>query len=635
MKKNLYSLFLVLMAMAAFTACSSDDNDYQWASVPAGDQVYFSKDLPTQQALSKKASSFTIPVNRVKTDAATTVNIALTSEDNFLTAPSSVQFAAGQASADLVISYDPEALVYDEFKEASLAITTEGVTTPYGAATYNFTAGALSPFASIGKGTFEETYLWGFTASVTITQNQENPNVFRIYGISSAIENGGDTSPYMEITVCKPGDTFRGVTVTQNDLVYFADYNSGYHHSSYDADIMIYHPSKFTAGSDENTWLHSRVLAYQEDGTPGQIQLAPRYYMDGVGGWNQSQNDGVIIITFPGFQPKDYSATMAAQGVFTDLAGNVFAQAIAELGADATNVKAVVIEADADPEAVADAIAAGELEAYDVEAGGIINVPIPEGLSGKLQIVLVVIDENGAAKTICSSAFEYYGGAASPWKSIGFGQLTDNFFITMYSPDGENAYDAMTLDVEIEENNENPGLYRLVDPFKFYADAMGMSYTPSNLEINAIDPDAVYIEMQATGVDDGDGMTYIASTGGYYLQNYDVETLKGYGYFGTLKDGVITLPKFPVKDDDGNVKYTYQGIFAQGTKAYYTGTSSEFKLIMPEAVPANARAKAAKRAKAQNFARHLNAYNKKMSMKELKAVMNRMAPVKADTMIAE
>ena len=78
MKKNLYSLFLVLMAMAAFTACSSDDNDFQWAQVPAGDQVYFSKDLPTQQALSKKASSFTIPVSRVKTDAATTVNISLT-----------------------------------------------------------------------------------------------------------------------------------------------------------------------------------------------------------------------------------------------------------------------------------------------------------------------------------------------------------------------------------------------------------------------------------------------------------------------------------------------------------------------------------------------------------------------------
>lgn len=632
MKKNLYSLFLVLMAMAAFTACSSDDNDYQWASVPAGDQVYFSKDLPTQQALSKKASSFTIPVNRVKTDAATTVNIALTSEDNFLTAPSSVQFAAGQASADLVISYDPEALVYDEFKEASLAITTEGVTTPYGAATYNFTAGALSPFASIGKGTFEETYLWGFTASVTITQNQENPNVFRIYGISSAIENGGDTSPYMEITVCKPGDTFRGVTVTQNDLVYFADYNTGYHHSSYDADIMIYHPSKFTAGSDENTWLHSRVLAYQEDGTPGQIQLGPRYYMDGVGGWNQSQNDGVIIITFPGFQPKDYTATMAAQGVFTDLAGNVFAQAIAELGADATNVKAVVIEADADPEAVADAIVAGELEAYDVEAGGIINVPIPEGLSGKLQIVLVVIDENGAAKTICSSAFEYYGGAASPWQSLGIGLYTDDFFPSLYN------VDPTTWEVEIEENTETPGLYRMIYPYgeSFPYNDPGDWDTSSmyNIEIHAEDPEGVYIPLQNIGVDWGKGMFAIASWGGYCLATGDsFDELKAEGYLGTLVDGVITLPVFETQGSNDNT-ITFQGLFAAGSSAYYGCPNGAFKLVLPEAVSESARARAAKQAKARSFARQLNAYNNKVSLKQLKIQKNRMAPIQSDIMIA-
>ena len=621
------------MAMAAFTACSSDDNDYQWASVPAGDQVYFSKDLPTQQALSKKASSFTIPVNRVKTDAATTVNIALTSEDNFLTAPSSVQFAPGQASADLVVSYDPEALVYDVFKKASLAITTEGVTTPYGATTYNFTAGALSPFATLGKGKFEENYLWEFTASVTISQNQENPNVFRIYGISNVIENGGATSPYMEITVCKPGDTFRGVTVTQNDLVYFADYNTGYHHSSYDADIMIYHPSKFTAGSDENTWLHSRVLAYQEDGTPGQIQLAPRYYMEGVGGWNQSQNDGIILITFPGFQPKDYTATLAAQGVFTDLAGNVFAQAIAELGADATNVKAVVIEADADPEAVADAIVAGELEAYDVEAGGIINVPIPEGLSGKLQIVLVVIDENGAAKTVCASAFEYYGGAASPWQSIGIGLYTEDFVGSLFG------LDPVTYEVEIEENNETPGLYRMIYPYdgKFAYNEEGDwdASAVYNVEVNCEDPEGVYILPQAIGIDWGHGPMAIASFGGYYLAGGDsFDELKADGYLGTLVDGVITLPVFETTASDGS-PLQFQGITYMGTSGYYGATNGAFKLVLPEAVSASARATAAKRAKAQKFARHLNAYNKKMSMKELKAVMNRMAPVKADTMIAE
>ena len=628
MKKNLYSLFLVFMAMAAFTACSSDDNDYQWASVPAGDQVYFSKDLPTQQALSKKASSFTIPVNRVKTDAATTVNISLTSEDNFLSAPTSVSFAPGQATADLVLSYDPEAIAYDDFKAATLAITTEGVTTPYGAATYNFTAGFLSPFATIGKGTFEENYLWGFSATVTIAQNQENTNVFRIYGISSAIENGGATSPYMEITVCKPGDTFRDVTVTQEDLVYFADYNSGYHHSSYDADIMFYHPSKFTNSGPEEYWLHNRVLAYQEDGTPGQIQLAPRYYMDGVGGWNQSQNDGIVIITFPGYAPKDYTATLAAQGVFTDLSSNVFAQAYVELGDDATNVKAVVIEADADPEAVADAIAAGELDAFDV-AEGIVNVPIPDGMSGKLQIVLVVIDEEGAVKTVCASPFEYYGGAASPWQSIGIGLYTEDFVGSVFGAD------PVTYEVEIEENNETPGLYRMLYPYdgKYPYNEEGDWDASAiyNVEVNAEDPEGVYILPQAIGIDWGYGPMSIASMGGYYISGGNaVEDVKAAGYLGTLVDGVITLPILEATGSDGN-PFQFQGYTFMGTSGYYGATNGAFKLVLPEAVSAQARAKAAKRAKAQKFARHLNAYSKKIN----KGFVNRMAPVKSDIMIAE
>ena len=627
MKKNIYSLFLVLIALAGFTACS-DDKDYQWASVPAGDQVYFSKDLPTQQALSKKASSFTIPVNRVKTDAATTVNISLTSEDNFLTAPSSVQFAAGQATADLVINYDPEALVYDVFKEASLAITTEGVTTPYGAATYNFTAGALSPFATLGKGTLVEDYLWGYSCSVTIAQNQENKNVFRLYGASAPVENGGETSPYLELTICQPGETYRGVTVTQNDLVYFADYNSGYHHSSYDADVMFYHPSKFTNTNPEDFWLHNRVLAYQEDGTPGQIQLAPRYYMEGVGGWNPSQNDGVIVITFPGFQPKDYSATLAAQGVFTDLSGNVFAQAIVELGDDATNVKAVVIEADADPEAVADAIAAGELEAYDVTSG-IINVPIPEGLSGKLQIVLVVLDEEGAVKTISASPFEYYGGAASPWQSIGIGLYTEDFVSSLFG------VDPVTYEVEIEENNDTPGLYRMIYPYdgKFpYNEAGDWDASATyNVEVNAEDPEGVYILPQSIGIDWGHGAMAIASMGGYYLASGDpYDELKAEGYFGTLVDGVITLPVFERETSDGGTAI-FQGVTIMGTSTYYGCSNGAFKLVLPEAVSSEARARAAK---ANTFARHLNAY-KKVDMKQLKALKNRMARVVRDNMIAE
>lgn len=627
MKRYIYNVLLTVFALTAFTACSDSDSDYKWADVPTNAQVYFSNALPSQQNISKKTNSFTIPVNRVKTDDAITVGISLQSDDNFLSAPASVSFAAGQSTTELTLSYDPESLVYDEFKSATLTISDASYTTPYGASEYTFKAGVLSPYASIGTGKLVEDYYWGYNCSVNIMQNQENPNVFRIYGASAPV-NGGSASDYLEITVCKPGDTFRGVTVTQNDLVYFADYNTGYHHSTYDADIMWYHPSKFTASNPEEFWLHNVVLAYQEDGTPGQIQLAPRYYMDGVGGWNASQSDDVIVITFPGYAPKDYSAAFACTGVFTDLSGSVFAEGILELGADAQDVRAVVVSADADADAVADAIVAGDLETTAVTAGNI-YVPIGEGLTGKLQVVVVVLDEEGAVKGVYASPFEYYGGGANPWQSLGIGLYTEDFIGSVFGAD------PVTYEVEIEENSEHPGLYRMLSPydgkFPYNEDGDWDASSVYNIEVNAEDPEGVYIEQQATGVDWGYGPISIISWGARYLGSNSFEDVKAEGYLGTLVNGVITLPVFDRETDDGIAHY--QGLTVMGTSGYYGCTNGAFKLVLPEAVDSQARAKARSMAKARSFEKRLK--GKGYSIKQMRILTNQKAPVKTASMIAE
>ena len=627
MKRYIYNVLLTVFALTAFTACSDSDSDYKWADVPTNAQVYFSNALPSQQNISKKTNSFTIPVNRVKTDDAITVGISLQSDDNFLSAPASVSFAAGQSTTELTLSYDPESLVYDEFKSATLTISDASYTTPYGASEYTFKAGVLSPYASIGTGKLVEDYYWGYNCSVNIMQNQENPNVFRIYGASAPV-NGGSASDYLEITVCKPGDTFRGVTVTQNDLVYFADYNTGYHHSTYDADIMWYHPSKFTASNPEEFWLHNVVLAYQEDGTPGQIQLAPRYYMDGVGGWNASQSDDVIVITFPGYAPKDYSAAFACTGVFTDLSGSVFAEGILELGADAQDVRAVVVSADADADAVADAIAAGDLETTAVTAGNI-YVPIEEGQTGKLQVVVVVLDEEGAVKGVYASPFEYYGGGANPWQSLGIGLYTEDFIGSVFGAD------PVTYEVEIEENSEHPGLYRMLSPydgkFPYNEDGDWDASSVYNIEVNAEDPEGVYIEQQATGVDWGYGPISIISWGARYLGSNSFEDVKAEGYLGTLVNGVITLPVFDRETDDGIAHY--QGLTVMGTSGYYGCTNGAFKLVLPEAVDSQVRAKARSMAKARSFEKRLK--GKGYSIKQMRILTNQKAPVKTASMIAE
>ena len=84
-------------------------------------------------------------------------------------------------------------------------------------------------------------------------------------------------------------------------------------------------------------------------------------------------------------------------------------------------MKAVVVAGDADADAVADAIESGDVAGADVVAGQI-NVPIGEGLTGALQIVVVSLDAEGKVASTASTKFEYWGGGANPWKSLGKGK---------------------------------------------------------------------------------------------------------------------------------------------------------------------------------------------------------------------
>ena len=142
---KLNKLFLGLLGLTAMVMSScSDKDDYQWATA-SGEQVYFSKDLPATQEISFDASSFTIPVSRVNTSSSITVPISIESDDNFFSAPSSISFAAGEATTNLTISYDPDSLEYDVYKNAKVTIGKE-YSTPYGNETYSFKGGIASPY---------------------------------------------------------------------------------------------------------------------------------------------------------------------------------------------------------------------------------------------------------------------------------------------------------------------------------------------------------------------------------------------------------------------------------------------------------------------------------------------------------
>ena len=178
----------------------------------------------------------------------------------------------------------------------------------------------------LGKGTWEDHYYIGTWGECEIYQRDDDPNVFRAMHPLDEIlakcmadteswkpeEFNGNQPEYVELTVNKGG------------IVTFPYFNSGCYNTDYGADVLIIHPKDLSSTAAESNWTHNKVLSYQTDGkTPGQIQLAPWYYMNGVGGWNQSQADGIILITFPGYTPEytatveDYEWEEVFSGIFT------------------------------------------------------------------------------------------------------------------------------------------------------------------------------------------------------------------------------------------------------------------------------------------------------------------------------
>lgn len=207
---------------------------------------------------------------------------------------------------------------------------------------------------SLGTGSYYDDLLayWSKNSydpvEVEILQCDTDESLFRIMdpytkilSTIGATPAGGDDNPepYIQIRVLKKGDKVGDITCTVNDVIDFGEVPTGYVHPSYNEPIYLLHPKFFAAGADPAYWSHSKVVTYQENGLPGEIHLAPYYYMYALGGFNYSQYDDDIDIIFPGFVPTDYKMLLEA-----DYPSDGKTPIYMEVGSDIKSVKYTVYE---------------------------------------------------------------------------------------------------------------------------------------------------------------------------------------------------------------------------------------------------------------------------------------------------
>ena len=275
---------------------------------------------------------------------------------------------------------------------------------------------------------------------------------------------------------------------------------------------------------------------------------------------------GVETLQLDGYYIPDYSFDISYQGAHIDDNGNEYAVIQAVKGVDISKYQITVATADSDLDAIVAGMKDGSVDCQTMTESAEIRFPIHQ--SDEYAILAVTYDENEQPVSEYSRSFEFYlSSEGNPWQSLGYAVYTDDLVLPLFGNS------AMSYYVEVLENKEQPGMFRLVDlygpehPLYPYS-----TYEESYIEIDATDPEGVWFEgIQSTGMDvSGNGLMSLMSIGWYNVQTTEgatKEDAKAAGLLGVYADGVITFPVDGVAVVIGN-------------KMYYGQVTTGFRLDM-------------------------------------------------------
>ena len=423
--KNIKSLlFAAVAATLALTSCSDSDYSYSVGEKSSGAYLTAAKSsfvfTPGQEQV------LTLGVGR--TEYAEAENVTLEGNNPAFQVPASVSFAAGEKDKTLSIPF-----TLNTGDNAKLTVKITSAKSAYAADSVVVDVKCDYVWTKLGKGSYYDTFLFTEPNPVEILQCDALPNMYRIIApyTKAPLQSGIDIlypqASEVDITIYKAGDTYAEKVLNYDDMVGYAPIHTGTD-LDYDAEVVVYHPAEgFKEHDTPDTWAYNKVLVYQDvtsNGVqiPGQIQLAPYHYMDGVGGWNHADQDGTIIITFPGYVIKDYSASFKYEGRQSDIFDTKdFAYGTVTLGADVASVK-IAIATDETYETVLAGLKDGSIEGVTVEKSGAVQLPGVDG-TGYYYAILMVYNEDGEAVDVVESSF-FFTSKKEQWTKLYDGVYT-------------------------------------------------------------------------------------------------------------------------------------------------------------------------------------------------------------------
>lgn len=269
---------------------------------------------------------------------------------------------------------------------------------------------------NLGVGTWVEHGVFNFDApeNVIIHQNDLDKTKYRIYMRYPDPEKEGEeyalyspkSDEYLSLRLLKSGEVLKSKTedfkVDKDGLVLFDIFDTGIPYDTGAPNIWFVHP--FNLSKPVNLWYYNKVISYQDDGvTPAGIQLAPYYYINGLGAIDRSQEDGIITIVFPGAVLTDYTVKVSVGETVDGEIPVEFA-----LGADVATAKYAVYEGElskAAAERHANAIVKGDEESKVVPETGAVSLTLDK--SGVYSLVAVSLDDKNEFQNSAVSTFNY------------------------------------------------------------------------------------------------------------------------------------------------------------------------------------------------------------------------------------